>query len=36
MAERLVPFVAAAGWMYFLIGPVQWLYWSRLRQRRTR
>ena len=30
------PFVAAAGWMYFLIGPVQWLYWSRLRQRRTR
>jgi len=28
--------VSVAGLMYFLIGPAQWLYWSRVRRRRTR
>jgi len=28
--------VGVAGLMYFLIGPAQWVYWLRVRRRRTR
>ena len=28
--------VSVAGLMYFLVGPAQWLYWVRVRKRRTR